>query len=438
MQRVDADIVEQRGSVFLVKHCVQHGVMRELLEEDAAFYRRRLEFDKPGTPSRMQTEHRLGCPFDCGLCPHHQQHTCIGLIEVTNACDLSCPLCYAVSGTGSFLPLDTIERMMDLYVSSEYEQPDILQISGGEPTLHPQILDIIALARTKGFKYVMLNTNGLRIARDDAFAEALGRFKGSFELYLQFDGFHPAALKKLRGRDISDVKRAVFRQIAHYKIPTTLVATIARGVNDDQVGNILSFAMEADFVRGVNFQPMAYFGRLPDGIAPQDRVTLTGIIRRIEEQTKGAMTMQDFVSLPCHVDRVALTYLQRSNAGEWVPLPRRLDLREFVPAIKNSFAFSLDDALESTACCSLTRGKKQTLGSILLNAAKLKTLQQRAKYLNEDLFRITVTSFIDAYNFDLQSMQKECVHIITPDLRKIPFSAYNMIHRAKACASTNS
>ncbi len=434
MQRIPAEIIERSGSVFIRKSCDRHGPMEELLEEDAAFYARRLDFDKPGTLSRTQTEHRLGCPFDCGLCPHHAQHTCIGLIEVTNACDLSCPLCYAASGKGEFLSLKTIERMMDLYISSEFDPPDILQISGGEPTLHPQILEIISLARAKRFKYVMLNTNGLRIAKDEAFAQSLAEFKGGFELYLQFDGLKPSALKTLRGRDIASEKRRVIEQIVRHRIPTTFVATIGKDINEDQIGEILKLGMETPCVRGVNFQPVAYFGRLPQKTAPKERITLTGIIRRIEEQMHGELTMNDFVSLPCHVDRVALTYLQRGSNRKWTPLPRSIDLRRFVPAIKNSFAFSLDDALDGSCCSALPRGMK-TLAGILRNAGKLKTLQQRAKYFNEDLFRITVTSFIDAYNFDLKSMRKECVHIITPDLRKIPFSAYNMLHRSRTCSS---
>ncbi|MCJ7688322.1 MAG: radical SAM protein, partial [Clostridiaceae bacterium] len=133
-----------------------------------------------------------GCPYDCGssgICPQHDQHVCIALIEITTKCNLKCPLCFAVAGEGEFLSLDRIEKMMDFFIDSEYGQGEILQISGGEPTIHPDIIEIIRMAKSKNFKYVMLNTNGIRIAEDEEFASQLQQFIGGFEVYLQFDGF---------------------------------------------------------------------------------------------------------------------------------------------------------------------------------------------------------------------------------------------------------
>ncbi|MDD5054734.1 MAG: radical SAM protein [Candidatus Peribacteraceae bacterium] len=433
MECVPARMIRRGGGVVLEKVCPSHGLQTELLEEDAEYFMRRRDYDKLGTDCRRQTKIEKGCPFDCGLCPQHAQHTCIGLIEVTNACDLRCPMCYAASGDGEFLPMETIERMMDAYIDSEFEPPEILQISGGEPTLHPHILDIIDLGKKKGFKYVMLNTNGLRLAKDEEFVKQLAAFNGGFEVYLQFDGFSPDALRTLRGRDLSCEKKKAIEHLVRHRVPTTLVATIARGVNDGDIGSIVRLGLDTPCIRGVNFQPMAYFGRMPTGSSTKDRVTLTGIIRRMEEQTDGLLTMRDFVPLPCDVDRVSLTYLRKNKKGKWTALPREIDIRKFVPAIKNTFAFSLDDAMDMKALqgCGCLKGPFKFI-DLLGDAALMRTVGQRAQYLNESLFRISITSFVDAYNFDLRSMQKECVHIITPDGRKIPFSAYNMIHRTIA------
>lgn len=427
LKQIQAKIVQRKNEIYLEKNCPVHGLQYELMEEDAEYFKHRKEFDKPGTPCATQTNVRNGCPFDCGLCPQHAQHTCIGLIEVTNACDLKCPVCYARSGQTTFLDLKTIERMMDLYVSSELDQPEILQISGGEPTLHPQILDIIRLARKKKFKYVMLNTNGLRIAHDEDFVRELASFKGGFEVYLQFDSFQNRTLKKLRGRAIHAEKERAILLLSQYHIPATLVTTVAHGMNDGELGKIVQLGLDTPGIRGVNFQPVAFFGRLPSGFASRKRTTLTGIIRKLEAQTKGLLRMSDFVPLPCNVDRVSLTYLRKAVNGKWIPLPREVDIKKFVPAIKNTFAFSLEDAL-SPSCCTLLSSPKKLL-HLLADAKALQSIRKRATYLDENLFRISITSFIDIYNFDLKSMQKECVHIITPDLRKIPFSAYNMFHR---------
>lgn len=189
LKNVSAKIIFKNNKVFLKKYCKKHGEQEELLEEDIEYYKTKRNYDKPGTISKTQNKTKKGCPFDCGLCPVHDQHTCIGLIEVTNRCNLKCPTCYAKSGEGKDLSLKKISKMMDFMVKSEGGESEILQISGGEPTLHPEIIKIVELARTKKIKYVMLNTNGLRIAEEEDFVKELSKFKKRFEIYLQFDGF---------------------------------------------------------------------------------------------------------------------------------------------------------------------------------------------------------------------------------------------------------
>ncbi|MBU0766832.1 radical SAM protein [Patescibacteria group bacterium] len=433
IKRVPAKIVQDGESIYLIKYCKDHGEQKELFEEDARYYFKKKLYDKPGTDCKRQTEFNQGCPFDCGLCPDHEQHTCIGLIEVTEQCNLRCPSCYASSGEGKHLSLEKIEEMMDFYIDSEYEQAEILQISGGEPTIHPQILDILKLAKNKDFKYVMLNTNGLRLSEDLEFADAIAHiFQGTgFEIYLQFDGLEQNTYQTLRGSDLRLVKQKAIDNLISRDIPITLVSTILKGVNDHEVGAIVDFGLKTKGIRGLNMQPLAFFGRLDDHIDTTDRITLSGILKRIEEQTNGKILFDDFVPLPCNVDRVAITYLT-NRRGKWMPLARGKDLQSLVPRIKNTFAFSLDDAMEEDGSCCGTTCKcfgPKKLADVLGGIAKSASDKKRSEYLNKDLFRISVTSFIDVYNFDMKSMKKECVHIITEDLRKIPFSSYNMFHR---------
>lgn len=435
MKRLDAKIVLKGGSIFLLKHCPEHGAQEELLEEDAQYYLNRLSYDKPGTISKIQTERKDGCPFDCGLCPEHDQHTCIGLVEVTPKCDMQCPVCYAGSGAGGeYLPLEKIGEMLEFFRDSEAGNAEILQISGGEPTTHPKIIDIIKLARTK-VKYVFLNTNGLRIAGDENFARELGQFQGGFEVYLQFDGFDARTHERLRGRDLSDIKRKAIANLAKYKVPVTLVTTVAKGVNDGELGRIVEFGINAANIRGINFQPVAFWGRL-ENVDKKDRVTITGIIARLEKQTKGMLKKSDFIPLPCDVDRVALTYLYRAGGG-FVPLIRDLDLKAYLPVIRNTFKFDPEDFMKDLAKNALTGGGCCGV-DLLKNFKKIipgeylrKSEQGKVDYVSANTFRISVTSFIDAHNFDMKSMKKECVHVITPELKKIPFSAYNILYRNK-------
>lgn len=429
--QIAADIAVRDHAVFLRKRCPVHGEQVELLEKHAAYYRNRLLYDKPGTPTQIQTAAVRGCPFDCGICPEHRQHTCIGLIEIVDSCELACADCYAGPHRERQLDLGTIGRMMDFYQAAESGRAEVLQISGGEPTRHPRLFDILQLAKDKRFKYVLLNTNGLRLAEDPAFARALARFLPRFEIYLQFDGFDPQTHARLRGRDLRRTKEQAIANLAAAGIPMTLVATIRQGTNDHEIGAILEHAVRTPFVRGVNYQPLAFYQPVP-AAERRDRITLTDILERIETQTRGEFRLADFVPLPCNVERVALTLCYR-DGPRVVPITRQFNLREHLNVVNNTFAFDADEyfaqAAGDSGLCQCTRRLLDQVRNLLPPALAGRTAEEKAGHFTRNMFRISVSSFVDMYNFDLRSMQKECVHVITPDLRRIPFSAYNMFHR---------
>lgn len=438
----DAKIIIKNGAAYLLKRCVC-GEEIEVFEEDASYLLEKHAYDKPGNIARSETEFVRGCPFDCGLCPDHEQHTCIGLIEVTQYCDLGCPVCYASAGAGEHLPLKRIQKMMEFYAAQEGGKPEILQIGGGEPTAHPHILEILRLARSMKFKYVMLNTNGVRIASEPKFAEALAALVPGFEVYLQFDGLRERTYVKLRGTELLNTKMAALENLKAAGVPVTLVATITRGVNDAEIGDLVRFGMESDFVRGINFQPVAYFGRGPTNRL-KDRTTLSGIRREIERQTNGLFKREDIVPLPCDIDRVAVTYAVK-NGGEYAPITQRIDVQGYLEIIDNTMDFRAEEIAKRAAARALTKGfgcdclsLKDQLGEILPKGYFAWSSRKRAEFIDRNTFRITISSFIDRYNFDAKSIKKECVHVITPDLKRIPFSAYNMLHRDGARAAQSS
>lgn len=431
LKTIPAKIVFKNDSVYVLKRCQEHGEMLELLEEDINYHIKKRNFDKPGTSSKIQTDIVNGCPYDCGLCEDHDQHSCIGLIEITKNCDLMCPVCYAEADSGNYLDMDTIEKMMDLYQDAEYNKAEILQISGGEPTTHPDILKIISLAKEKKFKYVMLNTNGIRIAEDEEFVKELANFIGGFEIYLQFDGFKESTYSNLRGKNLADIKRKAIDNLTKYKIPITLVTTISRGINDDELGEIVQYGLSTKYVRGINFQPVAYFGRY-DKADTENRITISGIINEIEKQTNKMLRKDDFIPLPCNVERIATTYLYREG-NSFIPITRNVDISKYTHLINNTFAFNVEETLKLTDIttafgCNCFNFLKDIRKLVPLNLA-FKTKEEKIKYVDENTFRISITSFVDKYNFDMKSIKKECVHIITEDLRRVPFSSYNMIHR---------
>lgn len=430
---VPSKIVYEDDMVYILKNCKVHGQIKHLYEEDKNYQLSKHLYDKPATKPNEDTTINNGCPYDCGICPQHEQHACIGVLEITNKCDLNCKVCYATSGVGGHLTLEQIEEMMKYAMEQENNNAEILQISGGEPTTHPQIIEIIKMAKEIGFKYVMLNTNGINLAQDEDLAQQLSQFSSGFEVYLQFDGLDDKVYQALRGKNILDIKYKAIENLTKYKVPTTLVCTVAKGINDDQVGQILTYAMDKEYVRGVNFQPIAFFGRLDD-VDINQRVTLSGVLKRIEKQTNKMIEMQDFIPLPCNVDRVAISYLLKDKKG-FTPITRNENFSQYAPYINNTFMFTVEDVLKEakdslesiTACKCLDFIKdfKKFIPKNFIN----KTKEERVDFVNNNTFRISVSSFLDMYNFDIKSMQKECVHIITRDLKRIPFSAYNMIYR---------
>src|SRR3984957_19007056 len=263
LKLVHAKVVIEGDNVFYLKRCPSHGMQKTLVSTDAAYFKSCKDFIKPGDlPLHYQSTTEHVCPYDCGLCPDHEQHSCLALIEINDACNLTCPVCFAGSSTAHTMQrtLVEVEAMLDTLVESERE-PDLVQISGGEPTIHPQILEILRRAKSKPIRHLMLNTNGIRIARDSDFVAALTEFMPGFEVYLQFDSLKRSALENLRGADLRRIREQELANLEKAGISTTLVCTVKKGVNDEEVGEIVHFALGYSCVRGVTFQPVQDAGR---------------------------------------------------------------------------------------------------------------------------------------------------------------------------------
>ncbi len=252
---VPAKIVGEGGSVFHQKRCREHGVQKTLISDDLAYWKSQRDWVKPGDrPLTVQTRTEHGCPFDCGLCADHEQHSCLAIIEINEACNLSCPVCFADSSPHreGRRPLAEIEAMLDALVASE-GVPDLVQISGGEPTLHPDFFAVLDAAKARPIRHLMINTNGLRIAREPGFAERLAAYMPGFEVYLQFDSLRRDALMALRGADLTRVRVEALEALERAGVSTTLVVTLKRGVNDDEVADIVRFALQWRCVRASPF-----------------------------------------------------------------------------------------------------------------------------------------------------------------------------------------
>jgi len=432
-RRVDAKIVFEDGNVFMLKRCPQHGFERVLVADDVDYYRRCREvfIKPPEMPARYNTPVKYGCPYDCGLCPDHEQHSCLSLLEICDACNLSCPICYAESGPHrtEYRSLSQVEKMLDAIVANEL-QPDIVQVSGGEPTIHPQFFEILDAAKRRPIQHLMVNTNGIRIAQDEAFAERLATYMPRFELYLQWDSLKREPLMQLRGADLRSIREKALERLNRLGISTTLVVTVARGVNDDELGGIVDFALRQPCVRGVTFQPIQQAGRTLGYDRAQHRLTLTEVRRRILEQTSN-IRAEDLIPVPCHPDSLAMAYALKID-GKVLPLTGLIPPEVLIDGGRNTIIYEQDPAVRDHIFKLFStnhspQGQADSLRELLCCMPKV-LAPQNLGYQN--LFRVLIVQFIDAQAFDLRSIKKTCVHIAHPDgERLIPFDTYNLFYR---------
>lgn len=436
LRRVDAKIVFQDGGVWMLKRCSHHGTETVLIADDIEYYKRSREIfvKAPEQVNKYNTPSHFGCPYDCGICPDHEQHGCNLLIEVTDTCNLRCPTCYAESSPErtTHRSLAQIEKMMDLAVRNE-GTIEILQISGGEPTLHPNFFEILDLARQRPVSHLMLNTNGLRIANETGFAERLKDYTPKFEVYLQFDSFKRSALMSLRAADLRRSRQKALERLNALDISTTLVVTVRRGTNDDELGAIIEFAKEQPCVRGVTFQPVQAAGRLENYDGPfspeRDRLTLTEVRRKILRQTD-LFEPEDIIPVPCHADSVAMAYAIKRE-GKLVPLTGLVEPRLLMDAGRNTISYEgQSDLQEKLFEAFSTRHGAAGQASAISDLLSVLPEGGQPELTIKDVFRVLIVQFIDAHSFDLRSIRKTCVHIVHPDgERVIPFDTYNLLYR---------
>lgn len=430
LKRVGAKIIIQNESVFMTKRCPDHGFFKTKIATDVEYYKNIRNYNKPSeTPVHFGTDVLYGCPYDCGLCVDHEQHSCLSVVEVTDRCNLTCPTCYAMSSPhyGSHRTLVEIEAMFDLIVKNEGE-PDVVQISGGEPTIHPQFFQILDIAKTKPFKHLMLNTNGIRIANDPGFAEKLATYAPEFEIYLQFDSFKKEVLEDFRGKDVSDIRMKALAKLNDLNLSTTLVVVLQQDKNMDEIGKILDFALKQKCVRGVTFQPVEIAGRNRDDSAGE-KVTLTEVRQEILNQFP-LLNSDDIIPVPCNPDSLAMGYILKLD-DEIFPLTRYINPADLLNSeSKNTIVYERDKGVQMQLLDIFSTGISVDKVEPKMNQLLCCLPNISAPDLGYDnLFRIIIMNFMDAHDFDVRAVKKSCVHIVSKDLKMIPFETMNLFYR---------
>ena len=456
---LDATIYEEEGKVYIQKECPEHGSVVDLYWSDANEYRRAQKYAVIGEGvENPQTKTIHNHPFDCGLCPNHKSSTSLAIIDVTNRCNLKCPICFANAAAAGYVYEPTKEQISKMLEAIRNMKPypaTALQLSGGEPTVREDLPEIVKMAKTAGFDHVEVNSNGIKLAESVDYCRSLLE-AGVSTIYLQFDSVKPEVYITTRGQDLFETKLRALDNCRKAGLDSiVLVPTIVRGVNDDQLGAILEFASKNfDIIRCVNFQPVSITGRIDYEKRKEMRITIPDCMKLIQEQTGGQIKTTDFYPIPVVVpvsravgalkDKIYAEFTVHEHCGmatflfiennKLVPITRYVNVDKFMA--------SLDKVYEKASKGNKKSAKVQMLSSSL-RYVDYKLLKQLAgSVLNEasydalgnfmrNILMVGMMHFQDAYNFDLERLERCGIHYAVPDGRLIPFCAMNTIYRTK-------
>jgi tetraether lipid synthase len=445
---VDGVRMIRGGKVYLRKQCPRDGQSEALISGDADWFLRSLTYIKEGSvPLKHSTKVEEGCPKDCGLCPDHEQHSCLPIIEITNHCNLECPICIVQNRNNYHMSREEFGSTIDGIIEKEGNL-DTVNLSGGEPTIHPLFLEFLDIAKRPEISRVSISTNGLRIASDYEFCVELAK-RGVY-VNLQLDALRNPELRVLRGGgDHHKVKVKALENLERAGVRTTIVSTVAKDVNDDQIGDCVRLLFEKDFILSLMFQPASYTGYGGAHFGPHDPmnvITIPDIVRAAEEQTDGMLKKSDFLPLPCsHPGCFGLTYLLKTDEG-FVPFPRFIDLEHYLEIIANrgtirpdaGFEYAIKSAIDELWSSSGQSPDTPKILRTLKKAIRCMYPEDRALELEERLHlgeglvkTIFIHAFMDEYTFEVDRIKKCCTHYAMPDGRLMPGCAYNMFYRHK-------
>ena len=449
---IEARIFAQGDRVLIEKECGEHGRFEDVVWSDRQAYDRveTFRFDGEGLEN-PRTKVERGCPFDCGICPRHLSHTLLAIIDVTNRCNLNCPICFANAASAGYVYEPSLEQIRSMLENVRRNRPlpaPALQFSGGEPTLREDLPELVRLAKTRGFLNIQVNTNGIKLSQSPDYCRTL-KDAGMDTVYLQFDGLTPDVYQFTRGRDLVEMKMKAIENCRRADMRSVvLVVTLVKGVNDHQLGDIIRFAAaNFDVIRCINVQPLSFAGRVPKEELKERRLTITDFMARVEEQTDGKIRAADFYPVPsvvplskavgvltgerypeftAHPHCGMATYFFLDE-GTIVPINRQVDVDKILEAMR---------AVHRTA----SRGHQVLAKGRLLMALRHVKWGLLRKYLppllktgsfealsdiHYRLILLSAMHFMDAYNFDVERVRRCVIHYAVPDGRIIPFCSYN-------------
>jgi len=475
---IEADIVEEKGKVVMKKTCNDHGEFKDVVWSDVDYYLWAEEFamDGIGVRNPRITKDNPDCPADCGLCHAHKSHTVLANLDLTNRCNMSCPICFANANASGYVfepDLETVVKMMEELRKEEPIPCHAIQFAGGEPTIYPHFLDVLRKGKELGFPQLQVATNGVTFAQDPQYVQDCME-AGLNTIYLQFDGFDDAMYKKVRGYPMVDIKMKALKNIRNTKggkMSVCLVPTIVNTVNDHELGKIVQFAVDnIDIIHAVNIQPVSFAGRINKKELEEQRFTIPDMVDRVRKQFP-ILEQRDFFPVPAMTalsEIVAVlheqpkvtfsshphcgvgTFLFIGPKGEVVPITQFVKVTKLLKEMKELAAKTEVKQQKGSIGYKIMKkagktklGKKIVAGKILKKyimkdkAPEWLDIESLLKPLFEEGDKGSLATFTwnalmiggmhfqDSYNYDISRVMRCVIHYVVPDLRIIPFCAYN-------------
>lgn len=437
-----AEIWRTGTRVEMRKVCDVHGPSSVVISPNAEWYERTVGFAPIMTPPKATKPVSQGCPFDCGPCTSHEQQAQLPIVPITSACNLDCPICYTHNkNDGAFhMTEDQLTAILGHLRAADPERR-IVNLTGGEPTQHPQFERLIERCAEEGIHRITVSTHGLRFLKDERILERLARLGA--RVVLSFDSFSASTNQQMLGGNFLEGKMRVLELLEKYNVETTLLPVLARGVNDHEVGAFVKLALEKDFIRSVELHTMTFTGHNGQSFDRASRYTTYDVLSDLESQTDGLLRVADFVPSPAaHPLCYLVTYVLRLDDGRWLPFPRFMegtDLREMLagmlylePTVR--MEEKLADVINRLWAGELVSDDADAVLARLRSLtetvfARDITATERLRRAEASAKAIYVHAHMDEETFDTDRIRQCCVGIREPDGTNIPSCAYNTLYR---------
>jgi len=444
---VDAKVLFRDGKVWFDKFCPEHGHQECAVSSSVEWYLDALSFVAPNKPPKRISRpvSDQGCPHDCGACPSHQQKVYLPVVPITSACNLDCPICYTINKNEGAHVMSTDEMQTILrHLAEDHDELDIINFTGGEPTLHPQLIDFLQMCRDAGIRRLTISTNGLKL-KDEAYVRKLAALDA--RIVLSLDTFRPETDKILLGANTVKHKLAALDLLEKYDVATTLLPAVATGVNDDEVGRLLELVLAKPHIRSLELHTLTFTGQGGVGFQRTARITIPDLHRRIEEATAGRIKWKDFVPSPlAHPHCYSICYVLCLDGGGYVPFAQLLSRATLFELLEDSLYIEPREKLE-TVFRDLIDRLWSDPDTIAESAAVLETLKrllnemfpsgralsilERQRIAERTVKAIYIHSHMDEENFDVARVMKCPVGVPQQDGGNIPTCSYNVLYRER-------